>query len=374
MMPLAKAQLLKTLAHDIGFDLVGVTHAAPLERGAYYRDWLAAGYGASMAYLQRNVRLRADPSLLLPGARSVIVTAVAYKRPDGYLTPSVRAHDLPRPPQNSTAPTGRIAQYARGRDYHLVLRHMLLTLVQQLRARLAEPFEARVFVDTGPLLERELAVAAGLGWFGKNTCLLNPRLGSYLLLGEIVSTLELPPDTPLSQRCGHCTRCIDTCPTGALVEPHRLDASRCLAYLTIEHRGAIPSRFSTAFGDYVFGCDLCQQVCPYNAKAPLGTHPEINAEHVPATLPLLPLLNLRSGDYRRLTRDGALRRAHRNMWRRNAAIVLGNHSPRSDAERAALSLAASDEDAGLRAAATAALAHNTPPKTPATPPLDLQTP
>jgi epoxyqueuosine reductase len=314
----AKAQLVKDLGRQIGFDLVGITVPAPAAGAAYYRRWLAAGYAARMHYLAQNVRIREQPALLLPGARSVICVAVNYKRSDGY------ERSPATPPRHPTGPMGRIAQYARGRDYHLVLREMLHTLVERLRLHLHEPFEARCFVDTGPVLERELAAAAGLGWIGRNTCLINAQLGSYVLLGEVITTLELAPDSPVPARCGTCTRCLDRCPTQALVAPHTLDASRCIAYLTIEHRAEIPANLHRSLGSWLFGCDECQQVCPYNARAPLGTCSGLTEDRVPAWLPVAPLVELSSSDYRRLTRDTALCRATRGMWQRTARLVLNN--------------------------------------------------
>lgn len=327
MTPDAKAQTVKTLARQLGCDLVGITLARPVERADYYRQWLSAGYGGSMSYLRRNVRVRLDPRNLLPGARSIICAAISYRRADGYERDPGPALPMSERAASDLSPTGRVAQYARGEDYHVVLHQLLGALVERLRAELAEPFEARVFVDTGPLFERELAAAAGLGWIGRNTCLLNRDLGSYLLLGEVVTTLALRPDEPLPDGCGQCRRCIDSCPTRALVGPYRLDASRCVSYLTIEQRAPIAPEFHAGIGDWLCGCDRCQQVCPYNARAPLGGQPAIMADRTPARLELAPLLNLRTGDYRRLTRGTALARVRRPMWQRNAAIVLGNRSP-----------------------------------------------
>jgi epoxyqueuosine reductase len=210
-------------------------------------------------------------------------------------------------------------------------------------------------VDTGPLLERELAAAAGLGWIGKNSMLLHQHLGSYLFLGEVLTTLEFVPDTPTSDRCGNCTRCLDACPTKALIEPHQLDASRCISYLTIEHRTEVPEQFHQQIGDWVYGCDICQQVCPFNRHAPWATHPQITAERIPARLPLVDLLKLRSGQYRRLTKDTAARRASRSMWRRNAAIALGNLRDLGEQERQALAEAGADDDPIVRHAARESL-------------------
>jgi len=296
-----------------------------------------------MTYLQRNVALRENSARLLPGARSAICVALNHRRGE------------PRALTPGTGAVGRIAQYARGADYHRVLRGMLEELVGGLRERFQEPFEHRTFVDTAPVLERELAARAGLGWIGKNTMLLHERLGSYLFLGEVITTLDLEPDAPATDRCGNCTRCLDACPTKALPTPYQLDASRCIAYFTIEHRSQVPEEFHEPVGDWVYGCDVCQQVCPFNRYAPLATQPEITADRIPEHLPLLDLLRLRSGDYRRLTEGTAARRARRNMWRRNAAIALGNAQNVGEEERRALAEACDDADPAVRHAAQHAL-------------------
>ena len=329
-----KTSLVRDLAQKLGFDRVGITRPGPSPRAVYYRQWLARGHAGSMAYLHRNPELRENPARLLAGARSAVCVALNYRRQD--------------PPTSGTASTGRVAQYVRGYDYHRVLRAMLGDLVEQLRQRLDEPFEQRVFVDTGPVLERELAAAAGLGWIGKNTMLLHERLGSYLFLGEVFTTLELEPDAPATDHCGNCTRCLDACPTGAFLAPYQLDASRCISYLTIEHRRHASEESHDQIGDWVFGCDICQQVCPYNRRAPLATHPEITADLIPARLPLLDLLNLRTGDYRRLTNGTAATRVSRNMWRRNAAIALGNVATLTEQEQRALAKSCEDDDPTVR--------------------------
>lgn len=343
MSPHAKAQVVKQAARDAGFDLVGIARTTPVERSSHYRDWLAAGYAGSMAYLHRNVRLRERPEELLPGARSAICVALSYKRP----APA---------PELSERPQGRVAAYTRGADYHAVIRRMLADVEQRLRVELSEPFHSRTCVDTAPVLERELARQAGLGWIGKNSCLLHPQFGSFLLLGELLTTLELASDEPIEDRCARCTRCLQACPTQALVAPRRLDARRCISYLTIEHRGEISPELQSQAGDWVYGCDICQDVCPYNRKAPVGAQPEIMAEKTPASLDLLELLRLRSGEYRRLTEGSAMRRARRNMLRRNAAVALGN-VPGGDEARvsAALAEAAEDEDPSVRDAARRSL-------------------
>ncbi|MEW6250876.1 MAG: tRNA epoxyqueuosine(34) reductase QueG [Planctomycetota bacterium] len=324
---------MKQIARAVGFDLAGITPAQPLKRAAYYREWLAAGHAGQMHFLARRVAERTDPTRLLPGARSVICAALRYGREDAYLGPALmRESDvragcvaLPlREDRERDRPRGLVAQYARGRDYHLVLRTMLEEVLARLRSELSEPFAARICVDTAPLLEREVAAAAGLGWIGKNTCLLNGRLGSYLFLGEIVTDLALAGDEPRTDGCANCRRCLDACPTGALVGPHQMDARRCISYLTIEHRGELPGEVAEGLGARVYGCDVCQQVCPYNAHASRVGHPEIAADLLPARPDLEELARLTSGGWRRLVRGTAGRRASRAMWRRNAEQALRN--------------------------------------------------
>ncbi len=326
MTPADKTALVKSAAAELGFDRVGVTTARTLQREAYYRDWLARGHAGSMDYLTRNVESRVDPSRLFAGARSIICTAINYRRTDSDPPESA-------PPAAETAPTGRIAQYARGEDYHVVVRDLLETLIHRLRQRLNEQFEARACVDTAPLIERELAAAAGVGWIGKNTLVMHETVGSYLFLGEIVTTLDLEPDAPAIDHCGTCTRCLEACPTDAFPAPYQMDASRCISYLTIEHRAPIAPALASKLGDWVYGCDICQDVCPHNSKSPPGTEPRLMANRLPARIELGPLIALRSGDYRRLTRGTAARRATRAMWQRNAAIAAENarHGEAGDA-------------------------------------------
>ncbi len=264
-----------------------------------------------MAYLARNAAPRENPAELLEGAKSVICVAVQYARP-------------PESRTTAETPTGRVAQYARGADYHRVLRGKLRRFDQRLRDSLDQPFESRICVDTAPILERELAASAGIGWIGKNTLVMHPELGSYFFLGEILTTLELEPDTPATDHCGTCTRCIDACPTQALTAPYRMDATRCISYLTIEHRGEVNPALRGAVRDWVYGCDVCQEVCPFNADAPTAADPELAADRIPARLSLPMLQNLTSGDYRRLVRGTAAARASRAMWRRNADIASEN--------------------------------------------------
>ncbi|MFN0136298.1 MAG: tRNA epoxyqueuosine(34) reductase QueG [Phycisphaerae bacterium] len=358
MTPDAKAQLIKRAAAELGFDRVGFAPASPTPHAAYYREWLSRGYAGSMAYLHRNVPMREDVSNILPGARSVICTAIRYRIPDGESRPRAAesereaqasnlrsereaqasappsepgaratgfpAGETPRASSNTPAPLGRIARYALADDYHIILRRRLEALIARMRAEIPDTFDARPFVDTGPILERDLAAAAGLGWIGKNTLLMHERLGSYLFLAEIITTLDLPPDAPATDHCGSCTRCLDACPTHAFPRPYVLDASRCISYFTIEHRGDIPPEHHAAIGDWVYGCDICQEVCPFNHKAPPTADAQLAQPRIPAALPLADLVQLTSWQYRTLTRNSATQRATRKMWHRNAAIALAN--------------------------------------------------
>ncbi len=333
MDPRETTRLIHELAREIGLDRIGVTRPGPSRYGAYYRDWLAAGQHGTMGYLARHVELRLEPGRILPGARSAICAALSYRRED-----AAPADGRPR---------GIVARYARGRDYHRVLKLKLRRLIERLREELGEGFEARVFVDTGPLLERELAAAAGIGWIGKNTLIVHERLGSYLLLGVALTTLEAEPDAPATDHCGSCRRCLDACPTQAFTGPYRMDASRCISYLTIEHRGPIDPQFHAAMGAWVFGCDICQEVCPFNRKAPPGRDADLMASAVPAYPDLLTWVQMRSGRYRRLTRGTALGRARRPMLRRNALLALRNVD--ADAAQQALGELGDDADALVRA-------------------------
>jgi len=274
--------------------------------------FLAAGYDGEMDYLSSGPRH--DPRQLLPEARSVIVVALAYG-------------NVPGPAAQSAALSGRLARYARGDDYHLVLKDKLAALERLLPELAGRPVRAQSSVDTAPLLERELAARAGIGFHGKSTLVIAPGLGSYLLFGELLVDVELEPSTPapLPQSCGSCRACLDACPTQAFVGPHVLDARRCVSYLTIEQTGAIPVELRSGVGDRVFGCDVCQEVCPYNqgtgareAENLLSPRPER------AELDLVALLELGSAGYRKLAKRTALRRVNRTTLQRNAAVALGN--------------------------------------------------
>lgn len=301
----------KRIAVELGFQRVGIVPAGPPPHADFLRTWLDRGYAGQMRYLHKHVEIRRDPTLLLPGARSVICLAMNYHQP------------RPEPAGATRDARGQIACYAWGRDYHVVVRRRLDVLVDRLAEETDEAFEARPFVDTAPVLERSLAAAAGLGWIGKNTLLIAPKLGSFLFLAGVVTTLPLRPDKPIADRCGRCRRCIDACPTGAIVEPYVVDAAKCLSYLTIEHRQAIPTEFRSAMGDRVLGCDVCQRVCPHNRRAPATTESEFRT-CPSAEVSLAESLTLSRNRYLAVTRGKATRRAKQHMLQRNAAIALGN--------------------------------------------------
>jgi epoxyqueuosine reductase len=292
-----------------------------------------------MEYLARHRDLRRDPRQVLPGAKSIIVVADAYRQPDsdyGAGDTETSGDNERRglaPPVCSTSnhstdpPTGRIARYAWGRDYHRVLRKKLHRLIDRMREVIDVAFEARACVDTAPVVEREWAAAAGVGWIGKNTMVLHESIGSFFFLGEIVTTLELVPSAPAVDRCGTCTRCLQACPTGALVGPYEMDARRCISYLTIEHRGDIDADLQPLMGEWVYGCDICQDVCPHNRKAPAtGESAYLAGGRNPlpprASLPVLQ--NWTPEDYARDLAGSAMKRATLPMLQRNAAIISRN--------------------------------------------------
>jgi epoxyqueuosine reductase len=342
-------------AKELGFDLCGVVSAGKFPELEHTEEWLARGFAGEMKYLSDPRRRSADGAF--PGIRSVIVCALNYRT---NLPGSTDVTHLPE----DAEPRGWISRYAWGDDYHEVLQERLNELAAALRERFAEPFEARVYADTGPLQERIFAKYAGLGWLGKNTLLLNQRLGSWIFLGVIVTTLDLAPTLedgvlPPPDLCGSCRRCIDACPTQAFVEPYVMDARRCISYLTIELRGAVPGELRESIGSHVFGCDICQDVCPWNRRARTTPLEEFLPRTFPAALESLPLkdgqtenMELLFGpgqqeisgsleqslflprlewlaamdetEFRRIFRGSAIKRA---KWRgivRNACIALGN--------------------------------------------------
>ena len=369
-------------ARSLGFSLCGVAPADDFPELERLPEWLARGYAGQMNYLADP--RRASPARVLPGARSLIVCALVYNTDRPHTAEMAVPHVSTnryrqaggekisagaRPGSPDDAPHAWISRYAWGDDYHLVLGEKLERLIAAMRVAFPAPFEARAYVDTGPVVERVAAKCAGLGWLGKNTCLIHPELGSWLFLGVIVTTLDLAPSLPPNDAsqpdlCGQCTLCLEACPTQALVEPYVLDARRCISYLTIEHRGALPEDLRAAMGAHVFGCDICQDVCPYNRNAPVtellefrprpaerkgetrsrsfGTKIEnrsADAERAGAVsaaaegvarpqelfAPSLEwLASLSEEEYRRVFRGSAVKRAKFQGLVRNACVALGN--------------------------------------------------
>ena len=305
------ADNLKRRARELGFDLCGVASAVPSSQADYLAAWLEAGRHGTMGWLEKRFEERSDVRAYLPGARSVVSCAMSYNV------------ELEEPPPGEAS--GRIARYALGEDYHDHLKRRLHALADWLREA-APGSETRACVDTAPVLEREWSARAGVGWQAKNTCTIHTRLGSYLLLGEVVTTLELPPDEPAVDRCGTCGRCIDACPTDALV-PYKLDATRCISYWNIEHRGEIPPEIASKMGDRLFGCDICQEVCPWNRKAPLATDPAVQPRFAAGTLDAREVAEWTPEQYRERLRGSAMKRVKLPLLQRNARIVLENQSP-----------------------------------------------
>jgi epoxyqueuosine reductase len=339
------------LARAAGFDLCGIALAEAFPELAHLEDWLERGHAGEMRYLH-DARRR-SPADAMQGARSVIVCALNYN------TSLPSSTESPQVLEVNTSPRGWISRYAWGDDYHHVLGEKLDTLMQHLRREFTEPFEARAYVDTGPIVERVAAKYAGLGWLAKNTCLINEDLGSWLFLGVIVTTLDLaaPPDaaeTPAPDLCGNCSLCIDACPTGALVEPYVLDARRCISYLTIELRGAIPPELREPMGRHVFGCDICQDVCPWNRRSPVSGLPNFqprrHGEHSLFSPDLEWLISLSEEEFRDAFRGSPLKRTKRRGIVRNACVAVGNsglrpHDPRyPEIYRRLLELAASGDE------------------------------
>jgi epoxyqueuosine reductase len=307
---------IKAQACKLGFDLVGVTPLAASDYGDYYEGWLAQGYAGEMAYLSRPdaIAKRRDPRRVLPEARSVVVVALNY-----YQGETKSLADGLR---------GRVARYAWGDDYHDLMGVRLDELAAWIESQVGHAVAHRRYVDTGPLLERELAVRAGLGWFGKNTMLINPQLGSWLLLGELLLDLELNYDPSFTaDHCGACTRCIQACPTACILPDRTLDASRCISYLTIEYRGAeFPADLRPLVGDWVFGCDVCQEVCPWNRFAHPTDEPAFQPRPALPRPGLSELLEMDDETFRRRFQGSPVKRAKLQGLQRNAAAALENQT------------------------------------------------
>jgi epoxyqueuosine reductase len=337
------ASQIKAWALEEGFDRAGVATLEPLEHGAALIRWLERGDQAGMAYLERKVEERMHPAKLFEWARSALCVAVQYWPREPR---EAGEGETPQADDRSGDLWSGVARYARGKDYHDVLKKRLDALAARIRA--AYPgAEARGYVDTGPVLERELAARAGLGAVGKNTLLLHPKGGSWFLLGELFLSLDLAPDEPISDLCARCTRCLTACPTGALREPYRLDSNLCISYWTIEHRGEMPEAVRPMLGEWVFGCDICQEVCPWNRKASeRSDDAEFELPEGRRELDLTALLLLGREEYVERFRGSPMKRPKLEGLKRNAAVAMGN---RGDAAYApALQRALEDPEEGVR--------------------------
>jgi epoxyqueuosine reductase len=301
----------KTRATACGFDLCGIAPAVTFPELGFLQEWIARGYHADMGYMARTAERRADVRAVLPSAKSVIVLATLYNTPQPYST------------SNQDPTRAAIARYAWGDDYHVVIEQRMQALVDAIR-EVAGAFDYKAYVDTGPIQERVFAQYAGLGWIGKNTCLINKQLGSWLFLSAIICDLPLETDERPLDHCGRCTLCIDSCPTGAITAPYQLDARRCLSYLTIETKGAIPEEFRAGIGEHAYGCDICQDVCPWNRKAVNSPDPAWQAREGLAAPKLLELWQRTDDDLRRLLKGSPMKRAGIRRLRRNLAVAMGN--------------------------------------------------
>jgi len=310
-MPL-RDQDIKRRARELGFDACGIAPATAHPELRFFSEWLSRGYAASMAYLPRSADQRADVRHLLPSAKSVIALATLYNTSRSYST------------EFTDAERAQVARYAWGDDYHEVIGRRLDALIAWMHEQHREPFEAAPYVDTGPVQERVYAQRAGIGWIGKNACVINERLGSFIFLAEIICSLPLEPDPPSLDQCGTCTLCLEACPTGALVAPRVLDSNRCISYLTIEHRGALPDELAPAIGSHVYGCDVCQEVCPWNGAAPVSQDPAWQPRATWDQPALVDLLQMDEGGWRAALRGSAMKRARADGLRRNVEVASAN--------------------------------------------------
>ena len=328
---------IKARARELGFDLVGIAGAEPSLFQSEYRAWIERGFAGEMGYLARNIERRLDPRELLPDARSIIAVGMNYyaDAEEGPGTPIVE-------PGQAV-----FARYARGDDYHDVMTARLKILLEFIKERAGAEIEGRVYVDAGPVLEREVAQKAGIGWFGKNTMLINSRRGSYFFLGEIVTNAALTPDSPAVGGCGTCRKCLDACPTNAIVAPYEIDARRCLSYLTIEQKGALPEEFRPALaeaGNRIYGCDICQEVCPFNQRRAEPTEePAYQPRPVTKNPKLIDLLLMNEEEFRAKFKGSPVKRAKRRGLLRNVAVALAA-SENPEAEAALEQSAANDPE------------------------------
>ncbi len=305
--------LVKERAQELGFNLVGISSVDErYPEGDFFEHWIRSGYAGEMGYLKKGALKRKEIRRVLPSARSVISCALNYNT----------EHPLSTEVSNNSS--GWIARYAWGDDYHDVIKAMLDDLAGYVKSICQQNADTKVYVDTGPVLEKTHAARSGVGWIGKNTCLINQKVGSWFFLGEIITDLELAGDTPVTDRCGSCRRCIDACPTDAIVRPYVLDATKCISYLTIELKGKIPERLRSGIENNVFGCDVCQDVCPWNRRAAFT----LKEQFLPREKFLAPefswLLSLDEEEFRNVFRKSPVKRSKRRGFMRNVLVAVGN--------------------------------------------------
>ena len=305
------AAAVKCKAAELGFDLCGIARTDAHPELAFFTDWLARGYAGEMQYLHRTAERRADARNVMPSARSVICLATVYNTARPYST------------EIADRGAAHIARYAWGDDYHDVIGARMDALLAWMHENAGVEFDARAYVDTGPVQERVYAQQAGLGWIGRNTCVINPGLGSWLFLSEIISSLPLEADAPAVDQCGACTLCLEACPTGAIVEPHVLDSTRCLSYLTIELKGPIPESLRNDVGGHAYGCDICQEACPWNLEAAISADAAWLPRAVFERRSIADLWKTPDADLRRGLKGSAMSRAGVKRLRRNLAVAAG---------------------------------------------------
>ena len=308
----ALAARIRALAQDAGFQRVGITGVELKQDEAHLLDWLGQQLYGSMEWMARHGALRARPAELLPGTIRVISVGLDYGKDPDAAWANLREHER-----------AYVARYALGRDYHKLMRNRLQRLAEVVQAEIG-PFGHRAFTDSAPVLERALARNAGLGWIGKHTCLIDKDGGSWFFLGELFVDIPLPIDPPATAHCGSCTRCIDVCPTGAITAPYRLDARRCISYLTIEHEGSIDEELRPLMGNRIYGCDDCQLVCPWNKFAKRSDEPDFRARNDLDKASLAELFAWEEDEFLRRSEGSAIRRSGHERWLRNIAIALGN--------------------------------------------------
>ena len=318
-------QRLVDFARKLGFDSCRVAPCAPPAHAGQFDDWLSAGAHGEMGYMARGAEKRRDPQKILPGAKSVVVLALNYFQ--GAMEAARPRAAEARPARGRAGSNGRIARYARGDDYHDVIAEKLDKIDIFLREFGGQQ---KCYVDTGPILERDHAAQAGIGWHGKSTMLIDEKLGTWFFLAEILTTLELPADEPARDRCGTCERCITACPTGAITAPHKLDARRCISYLTIELKSSIPLELRPLIGDRIFGCDDCLDACPWNRFAQVSHESAFAARRSTTAFSLRDYLALNETEFRNLFRSSPIKRIKRRGFLRNVCVALGNVGTRED--------------------------------------------